>query len=154
MVQPNGRDTPRPFCLARIDAILGSAESSEVKRIADSFEVPSLERFTLAGGMEVLQESFCWEALTLAFSAPEFEIEVVRDWWIRWLDPEVTRQPDVWGLSAVVHDLAWTHNDKQDWQLRLDFGSAPLAALEELLTLLSAAGAKQVAVSRHDLDPA
>jgi hypothetical protein len=153
LVQPSTRNTPRPFCLMRVDAIHGHVQNPTIQHIADSLESPTRLQFRLAGGMQVFQTGFCWEALTITFDADEFEVEVVREWLNRWLDPEETRKPDAWGLSSVVHDLAWSR-EKSQWRLKLDFGSAPTEALKELLGLLWVAGIHGVTLSRDDLDDA
>jgi hypothetical protein len=152
LVKPNGRDTPPPFCLMRIDAIYGSKENPEIQRIADHVDGQDQESFRLAGGLEILQNAFSWEALALDFSSAAFGVGRLRNWLDRWLDPDEIREPDTWGLSGVLHDVAWSCTENHSWQLHLDFGSAPIAALEELLTLLSDAGVKRITLSRHDLD--
>ncbi|MCQ3951379.1 MAG: hypothetical protein DPW14_16345 [Planctomycetes bacterium] len=150
LTQPNGRDTPEPFCLMRLDAIHGLIGKHEIQRIADSLESAPKASFRLSNGLEVRQDDFSWEALRLIFSLDGFEVQTLRDWLLKWLDPEETRKPDSWGLSGVVHDLAWSLTGPDIWCLDLDFGSAPISALEELLTQLSAVGVKRVTVARHD----
>ena len=105
--------------------------------------------FQLPSGMEVQQRGFSWEALRLRFSAPQFEIESLGEWLRRWLDADEVRAPDASGLSGVVHDLAWT-SEQDTWQLHVDLGSAPIEALEELLSDISATGVTSVQLSRHD----
>ena len=154
LVQPDVRNTPAPFCLTRLDAIHGRSGEPEIKRIADGFERGAMASFRLSDGLEIRQEDFSWEALRITFSIEAFEIQTLRDWLCKWLDADETREPDSWGLSGVVHDLAWSHKEPDTWCFDLDFGSAPISALQELLTLLSAAGIKGVTVSRHDLEDA
>jgi len=154
LVQPNGRNDPVPFCLMRLDAIHGDTGEPEIKRIADGIERVPMASFVLSDGLEIRQEDFSWEALRLTFSMEAFEVQTVSDWLRKWLDTDETREPDSWGLSGVVHDFAWSHAEPDTWRLDLDFGSAPMSALEELLTLLSAAGVRHVSVSRHDLKDA
>jgi hypothetical protein len=154
LVQPNGRNTAAPFCLTRLDAIHGSTGEPEIERIADGIERGAMDSFRLSDGLEIRQEDFSWEALRLTFSLKAFQIQTTGDWLRKWLDTDETREPDSWGLSGVVHDLAWSHKEPDAWCLDLDFGSAPLSALQELLTLLSAVGIERVTVSRHDLEDA
>ena len=150
LVRPNGRTTPTPFCLTRIDIISGEATAPKIRRIADSLEEPgSSVAFQLPGGVEVQQVGFSWEALRLRFSGPEFAIDGLQGWLMRWLDADEIREPDASGLSGVVHDLAWA-SEHGTWQLDVDFGSAPMEALEDLLSNLSAAGVTSIQVSRHD----
>jgi hypothetical protein len=154
LVQPNGRSTPPPFCFSRMDIVHGSACEPQIKRIADSVEIEFEKSFCISGGLEIQQKNFSWEALRLSFSAEAFEIQTVGEWLRKWLDPDEICEQDRWGLSSVVHDLAWSYNEPDRWCIDLDLGSAPISALEELFRLLSASGIKQIAVSRHDFEDA
>src|SRR6185369_9582641 len=62
LVQPDGRNTPAPFCLTRLDAIHGPIGKSEIKRIADGIERAPMATFRLPDGLEIRQENFSWEA--------------------------------------------------------------------------------------------
>jgi hypothetical protein len=151
LVQPNGRTTPAPFCLMRIDIISGGPATPQIRRIADSVEETSSSvTFQLPSGVQVQQRAFSWEALRLKFSGPRFKIESLQGWLTRWLDVEEVREPDSSGLSGVVHDLAWT-TDQGTWQLDVDLGSASIEALEDLLSGVATAGVTSIELSRHDL---
>jgi hypothetical protein len=154
LLQPNARTTPAPFCLMRVDALLGGASAPEIQRIVDVITQAPLVSFRLPSGLEIRQQAFSWEALRVTFSAPRFQIEALGTWLQTWLDPDEVREPDSSGLSGVMHDLAWSQFEPNTWRLDLDLGSAPLAALEELLDLLSGAGVTSLTLSRHDLDDA
>lgn len=149
LVQPHGRTTPPPFCLVRVDLVLGGAAAPRIQRVADDVREDAPQRFRLASGMEVRRAGFSWEALRIAFSAGDFEIDALRPWLQLWLDPDEVRTPGAAGLSGVVHDLAWSYLELGRWQLDLDLGSAPLLALEELLDALAAAGVREIDVRRR-----
>lgn len=151
LVQPHGRTTPLPFCLLRVDVVLGGAAAPRIQRVADQVGGEPPCRFRLASGLEVRQSGFSWEALRVTFSCEDFAIESLRDWLRLWLDPDEVRKPDASGLCGVVHDLAWSYLELGRWQLDVDLGSAPLLALEELLDVLADAGVRRIDVSRHDL---
>jgi hypothetical protein len=154
LVRPNGRTTPAPFCLTRIDIISGESAAPQITRIADSLEETSSNAdFQLPSGLQLQQHAFSWEALRLRFSDPRFKIESLQGWLTGWLDVEEVREPDSSGLSGVVHDLAWTTN-QGTWQLHVDLGSASIDALEELLSCIAAAGVTSVELSRHDTEDA
>jgi hypothetical protein len=150
LVQPNGRTTPAPFCLMRVDIISGDSTAPRITRIADSLEeTGGSVTFQLSSGIQVQQHSFSWEALRLRFSGSQFRIEGLQGWLTRWLDADEVREPDASGLSGVVHDLAWAVEDGT-WQLDVDFGSAPIEALKDLLSAISAVGVTSLELSRHD----
>lgn len=152
LVKPNGRTSPAPFSLTRVDAILGGAEDPRPQRFAEALGPSHAEVFVLDSGLHVDQTSFSWEALRLHFTGEEFRIEILETWFRNWLDPDENREPDSSGLAGVVHDLAWSELEPNTWQLDIDLGSAPLEALSELLGILHDIGVTRVAVSRHDAD--
>jgi hypothetical protein len=153
LVQPNGRTTPVPFCLTRIDIISGESDAPRVRRIADLQEEASSVNFWLPSGVQMQQHAFSWEALRLRFSGPQFKIESLQGWLTSWLVADEVREPDSSGLSGVVHDLAWA-TEQGMWQLDVDLGSAPIDALEDLLAGISGAGVTSVELSRHDVGDA
>lgn len=150
LVQPNGRASPPPFCLIRVDVLLGGASAPRIQRVADEIGEELPRRHRLSSGLEVHQTGFSWEALRIVFSAEGFQIDFLRAWLQLWLDPGEVRRPDSSGLCGVVHELAWSYLELDRWQLDVDLGSAPLLALEELMDVLAGAGVRTVAVSRHD----
>lgn len=152
LVQLHGRETPSPFCLSRIDAILGTADAPRLQRACDGIAHDPECRFLLGSGIEVQQKSFSWEALQIEFSSREFTIEPLGPWLHRWLDPDETRSAGAVGLSGVVHDLAWSFTEPDVWGLTLDLGSAPIDALSELLDLLARVGVRRITLSRTDLE--
>jgi hypothetical protein len=152
LVKPNGRTSPVPFSLTRVDAILGSAEDPRPQRFADELGPSHVEAFVLDSGLQVDQTGFSWEALRLHFTSEAFRVEVLETWLRNWLDPDENREADSSGLAGVVHDLAWIELEPNRWQLDIDLGSAPLEALSELLGILHHVGVTRVAVSRHDAD--
>jgi hypothetical protein len=146
LVKPNGRTTPPPFCLMRVDIISGGSTAPEVRRIADAHDEMDSATYQLPNGIQIHQRGFSWEALRLTFSGPRFKIESLESWLTTWLDADEVREPDSSGLSGVVHDLAWTV-EADTWQLDVDLGSAPIEALEGLLADISAAGVTGIELS-------
>jgi hypothetical protein len=150
LIRPNGRTTPAPFCLVRLDAIFGDPGAPRIQRVADFAEPDNPATFELSSGLKIRQDGFSWEALRLRFTSLRFDVSLLRGWLDSWLDPGEVREPDSSGLSGVVHDLAWSKGEPDTWQLDVDLGSAPIAALEGLLEVLSTAGVTDVRVARHD----
>lgn len=149
LVQPNGRTTPAPFCLTRLDILSGTSDAPRIQRIADSREATDNATFRLPNGLQIDQHAFSWEALRLKFSGARFKLETLQTWLATWLDVAEVREPDRWGLSGIVHDVAWTH-EHDVWQLDVDLGSAPVNALEELFGIIANAGVTSLELSRSD----
>ncbi len=152
LIKVNGRTTPEPFCIMRADLVTGSAPDFEVTRVADGDDDSSPQRFPGPHGLSVELQSFSWEALRVGFRSSQFHIDALASWLTRWLDLAESRPEDSDGIAGVVHDLAWAQSGSDDWELRVDLGSAPVAALDELLGVLAGQGVEEVLVSRHNTD--
>ncbi|MHC5059004.1 MAG: hypothetical protein ACYTKD_30485 [Planctomycetota bacterium] len=152
LVRPNGRTTPSPFCLMRVDAVHGGPAAPKILRFAGSAVSGAPAPLTCGGELEVQVDSICWESLAVEFEAEEFTIELLRPWLVKWLDPDETRKADDAGLSHVVHDLAWGSAGAR-WTLRVDLGSAQVAALAELLEAIRTAGAGACTITAPASEP-
>jgi hypothetical protein len=71
---------------------------------------------------------------------------------LRWLDIDDKLTQDENGLQGVIHSI--TREDYADGStlLTVDFGSAPVEALREILDLAYAAGSTHVSVSSATLE--
>jgi hypothetical protein len=140
LVQPNGRVSPHPFNLIRLDVMMGRADDPRLERLVDgAVRATREEEFTLPGGLRVTASSVGWEEFVVSFSSPDFEIDALSDWLGRWMDVDETHAVDEHGLSGVVHGLAWEAQGYR-WLVNADLGSAPVDAARELLGVLSASG--------------
>jgi len=148
LVKPNGWDSPHPFCLCRVDLIYGGPEVPKVQRFVDKVrpEIPILEH-RLESGLVVSAGEFGWEEFTVAFESAVFTFRDLEPWLSGWLDPDETKPADEYGLSGVVHSIAWNQEEDR-WRLHVDFGSAEAEALAQLLDVLAATG-----IERCELEP-
>lgn len=152
LVRPNGRTTPEPFCLMRVDALFGDPSAPEIIRFAAAPEDGITGSATLSNGLSVSVAGFSWEAVRLQFKSDQFKIDSLAPWLESWLDPNELKEPEDSGLHAVVHDIAWGLSEKQDWDLCIDFGSAPVSSMQELLDILRMSGIDACQISRGDYD--
>ncbi len=86
--------------------------------------------------------SVTWDYVTfsVAPSAAARDFGSIREWFLRWFDPDNRRVTSPEGLSGVVHFLSDPECRDGRWQLIVDFGSAPTHAFEELLDCFVALG--------------
>ncbi|MGE0229578.1 MAG: hypothetical protein AB7U23_13830 [Dehalococcoidia bacterium] len=150
LIRPNGNSNPEPFCLVRVDILLGSERDFRLEECRDRTRHAEPLAFSGPHGLHIEQESFSWEALRLRFTPQRFRVEQLGPWLDRWLDPGEVRPVDSHGLAGVVHGIAWEQSDPGGLQLDIDFGSAPVAALDELLGHIASAGVRKVTVSSSD----
>lgn len=144
MVQPNGAENPAPYSLLRIDAVYGGAAKPSAVRFAmDSENVDAATPLDFAGTPIAVQR-ITWEALRVSFRSRTFRMESLRSWLSSWIDDNDKRPVDDVGLAGVVHSIAWNSTPEGDWEITIDFGSAPVAAFGELLYILFESGAESI----------
>ncbi|MEZ5308251.1 MAG: hypothetical protein R2684_13990 [Pyrinomonadaceae bacterium] len=129
LVKPNGRTNGEPFCLARIDIIAGEPPNHSILECRDIPKDVSSIDYTGPHGIQIRQQSFSWNSLLFRFKSQTFDVELLKDWFEKWIDLNETNAPDEQGLHGVIHDLSWSKVNSDNWELLIDFGSAPLESI-------------------------
>jgi len=112
--------------------------------MVDATSRPVFEPFEVAvAGRPVTVEPFTWDwalvsvaGLSLDHGAP-----ALRDWFMRWFDEADAGALDAAGLRGVVHAMMDPVAAADGFEVTIDLGSAPGAAVGDLLTRLALAGA-------------
>jgi hypothetical protein len=96
----------------------------------------------------VVVEPFLWDNATVDAEGlgPAVHVQL-RSWFLQWFDQYDSNNPDAHGLFGVTHFISDPVRTASALQFTVDFGSAPVAACENLLTELALAGASAVCVS-------
>lgn len=76
-----------------------------------------------------------------------FSFEPIKQWFLRWFDADDANTADENGLYGVVHYLSEPDYKEEGVSFTVDFGSAPVDALEDLFEALAAAGATIARIS-------
>lgn len=112
-------------------------------------ESVTIEPFTMKfRATDVHVEGISWDAAVLSHDLENIPRAALNDWFDRWFDPDDTRFDPEADLQSVIHSLI-----VEEGALTVDFGSAPADAFDELLDLLSAAGARRIVVGDGRADP-
>ena len=146
------RDEALPYRLYRADMATNAGGETKIQDVNPSTHL-SFEPF----GVEVAEEvtasvrPFVWNDIGLHANTT-LPAEPVEAWALRWLDIEDKLPQDENGLLAVIHSV--TREDFVDGStlLTVDFGSAPVEALREIMELAYAAGSTHVSVSSATLE--
>ena len=99
------------------------------------------------GATSVTLNSFVWDNVHIEIAGPSETPETMKAWFLDWFDGDDDRAAMADGLFGVVHFMSDPTRAGTTWSAVLDLGSAPAHAFEELLWLLSDAGAEQIRVS-------
>jgi hypothetical protein len=138
LIQPNGPENAPPFTLVRVDVIYGPASEPKIERLVSRSAAPIVvDTHKHSSGVEVTAGPLSWENTCFSFHCPGFHREALRSWLTNWLDVEEIRTEDEFGLSGVIHSMDATADSSGNWRVVIDFGSAPVAAFDELLSILS-----------------
>ncbi len=140
------RDEPLPYRLYRADMATTLDGEPTGRDLAPAthlgFEPFGIE---LDGGITVAVSPFVWSdvALRTNISLPA---EPVENWALHWLDLEGQFPTDEHGLQGVIHAITRDDGADAGTLLTIDFGSAPVDALAELIELALASGASHLSV--------
>ncbi|WP_175694170.1 hypothetical protein [Burkholderia ambifaria] len=142
--------TEGPLALpCRADLVHTAGESAGQSATVDSnaqldFEPFAFELDTAA----VSIQPFVWDWVTV--EADGFDEATATDafnaWFFAWFDTDDARVPAEDGLHGVVHYLSEPVRTEHGWQVNADLGSAPGAAVEDLLFRLVDAGATRISI--------
>jgi hypothetical protein len=86
--------------------------------------------------------------LDVNVQVPDAELEA---WAMKWLDLDDRFVRDEDGLQGVIHSVTKSDSEGRRTEIAIDFGSAPVVALEELLLLAAKAGATQASIHSSNL---
>jgi hypothetical protein len=141
------REAPLAFKLYRVD--MGSNSSSGFKVKEANLEThlefePFRERG--ASGLELTVFPIAWNGVEFQGDFTS-DTELLEQWALKWLDAEDQHQQNEHGLQSVIHSV--TKLEEQDGLVgfSIDFGSAPVEALSELLAVFGSMGATSIKVS-------
>jgi hypothetical protein len=100
------------------------------------------------GAATLLLRPFIWDYVSFALSgdAPETEWSALRAWFMKWFDPDDGNSINEEGFYGVVHYISDPEMTAEGKRVVVDFGSAPIAAFDECVEVLSKLGAERITV--------
>ena len=78
----------------------------------------------------------CWNAIEFRCIANEFSIARLIEWGRGWMDDAHPKQGPQDGFTGIIHSVTFPETSNDIATFSVDFGSAPIAALDELVQLL------------------
>jgi hypothetical protein len=145
------RDEPLPYRLYRADMAANNDGSPMVQDVNPSTHL-SFEPFGVefTEGVTAAVNPFFWNDLGVQINTT-MPGEPVEDWAMRWLDMEDRSPNDEHGLQGVIHSIVREDAVDGSTLLTVDFGSAPVEALRELIELALNAGASHISIYSQTL---
>lgn len=100
-----------------------------------------------ADGVPFDVSPFGWDYAHFSVSiASDVSLEPLLKWFWRWFDENDDKEPGPDGLYGVVHYLSDPEFEGDKLKFVVDFGSAPVEALNELVSVLVEMGARRLGV--------
>jgi hypothetical protein len=91
-------------------------------------------------------EPFVWNGCEFTFDKEPNNWDSFSNWAIKWIDLEDENKIDVDGFQNVIHSVTFPEQKNGKWTTSIDFGTAPIRAFKELLTIFSAEGVNRIDV--------
>lgn len=146
-VPPGQPRPPHPLC---IDILVQASDGPAMVMVSDpANEGPRIDTMRVVD-VPVKVYSTRWEDLAVWFRCPELDFSALEPWQRRWMDVNRGESDDEDGLSGVVHYLGRPLAEGGGHLYQVDFGSAPLEALTELLECLAGMGSTEIELGRSD----
>ena len=138
------RDTPLVYRYYRMDLVSGSTDPPDMTEVNLDTHLEFETSHFHHDGLQVLVAPLVWNGVECRVEPAFADDAHLQAWALRWLDPEERAPNDSDGLGAYIHSITLPEGDAAGTAFSVDFGSAPVRCVLELLTALRAAGARTV----------
>lgn len=140
------RDAALPYRLYRADMVTSEGGQVAVHElVTDTFLQFTPFGVEMADHVTAAVHPFLWSEVELHANTVLLP-EPVESWALRWLDLDDAHPQDEDGLQGVIHSVLRDDGADGSTLITVDFGSAPVDALKELIELAYACGASHVSI--------
>lgn len=139
-----GRETAYAFRLYRVDmatTVDGVPKMCECN--LSNYLNFSPRTFTLYPGLSLALSPIAWNGVEIMIDMVP-PLAALEQWTLRWLDVNDTHEDDERGYQSVIHSVTAPTTADGWTTFSVDFGSAPVVAVQELLQLLAEIGTTTV----------
>ncbi len=134
-----GDDAPEPYNLYRFDLVSFDGDEPSLVEVNLESYIESEPMIYQVGDMAVEIQSLHWNGIEFSVQPAIVDEEPLKVWAIRWLDLEEDLD-----LGGFIHSLTAPEDDRGYTMWSVDFGTAPVQAVQELLQVLAGLGVKSV----------
>lgn len=140
------RQASLPYRLYRADMAANVSGQAKLQEVNPSTHL-SFEPFKLdtGNGLVAAVHPVVWNDVSIKTDVrlPDGEIEA---WAMQWLDMDDLHAQDENGLQGVIHSILRDDTGDEGTELTIDFGSAPVGALNDLLSVLHKCGVSYITI--------
>lgn len=146
LIEPGGDRDTLIRGLLRVDVIWGDAAAPQIIAVQDTPVATDQAALVTPGPPPLEVFPFVWNACEFIWPSSVALGQEFEHWYERWMDLSECRSEDDDGLGGVVHSVSSPRARAGGWGIEVDFGSAPVEAMLELVKLpaFATAGAARV----------
>lgn len=146
-VPPGQPRMPHPLC---IDILVKGADGPSMARVSDLSGEGSLIDTIQIGAAPARIYATRWEDMAAWFRSADPDWSRLELWQKKWMDVDRGQSDDDEDFCGVVHYLGRPVAEGGGHLFQMDFGSAPIQALTELLDCFVEMGATEIELGRSD----
>jgi uncharacterized protein YtpQ (UPF0354 family) len=146
-VPPGGEKPPHPLCVDLL--IQEGAKPSRAMVAGELKEGPLIEAYRSHAATVRVYET-TWENFPVWTVLADPDWQQLQPWRDKWMDVHRQDVGDEDGLKGIVHHLGKPIAEGGGFLYIIDFGSAPVEALLEILAVLEQMGATELELGRSD----
>jgi hypothetical protein len=139
-----GGERPLVYRYYRVDLASGSVQPPDLTEVNTDTHLHFEQFETQHGGLAVTLSPLVWNGVQLRIQPALASDARIVEWALKWIDPDERAEQDGDGLGAYVHNVTQPTLERDASAFSVDFGSAPVACVLELLETLRACGAEHV----------
>jgi hypothetical protein len=148
LISINNEAAPYPYRYIRPDLMWKDSDGKTRLQIVQQGPDPDFEPVRYdCGTFQLDIHPFTWSDMQLIFDKPPADMSLIDDWITRWMDVDDSGSAAHSGLTGAVHHFYQVEHREPLWILMGDLGTAPPAALIELIELLGEQGMSHIVLA-------
>lgn len=148
-----GRDTPLVYRYYRVDLASGATDPPNFTEVNPPAHL-KFEPFRCEhAGMSISLSPLVWNGVEFDVEPALVDDSMLQAWALAWIDPDERSPQDADGLGGYLHSICEPESDGNRVRICVDFGSASIGCVLQLLGVLRLAGYRHADIhSRSMLD--
>jgi hypothetical protein len=152
-IEPQDAKSPAPYSYYRLDLASGSVSPPNLTEVnVDPHAVLDPCTFELAPGLRATLSTFVWNGIEFRSPHAPSAQHGLAPWVEKWFDVSESHSTDQDGLAGVIHSVTFPQLTGSGWTFSVDFGSAPVDAVRELIMVLRQAGLSDLEIGSFFLE--
>jgi hypothetical protein len=146
-----GRDSPLVYRYYRVDLASGATDPPNFTEVNPPAHL-EFEPFRCEhAGMSISLSQLVWNGVEFDVEPALVDDSTLQAWALACIDPDERSPQDADGLGGYLHSICEPESDGNRARICVDFGSAPVGCLLELIALLRQAGCRHADIHSRSM---